>query len=689
MEPPQQASTMQESDDKDSPRNNHRGTPQMSTKDEVKTEIKDEQTVQNSSHHDENGTNGGNQESEQQDHAGVGVSANQTQRMITDTGHIREIPQNQSDQYQQSNEQQQQQHYHQQQSLIQQYAQTPPLSAHESYHQNLAQHARSPRDPSAPTTSDKIHNGNTLAIPSNQHQAVYLQVKNGEEYIRYANAPPQIMRYDNSNSERYHTRYHPYQHHAPPHISQTSSSVKVEMDGEPGAVPNQQGQQHVVYQVESEPSAQQENNQVVNETNNESKAQYTNLEPMQNATQSYYTSISDYQTTANLAYLQGSVKGEYYIQASGSPPNHVLFKNDPTLTSTVQQSKQHPYASFANVQQLYENPNVQPGSPASQTVYTYCKSEPHYWQPNSATAIDTNFNGTILIENGPGGVASEYLPNGHQYFPEGYDTTLVPTLTSQQEIRECVVCSSTTNQWTMDNRQHCICFKCSNELYSRQQVQQRQPNRSQKVKAPSQNSGARRSGVECANCRTTSTTLWRRNNSGEPVCNACGLYYKLHNVNRPMTMKKEGIQTRKRKPKSQTQNMMKMQSGMAEMGSSMWGHSSHLPKMDKIMLPSQVQVHHDPNSTVKLIHAPPPAHSAYQISEQVSGPHYLAPAQQPQQSHSPQGHHPQSANIPRHGAASAPPPESVRQITTSGDTSTTVITSTSNSMERGPNTSSV
>lgn len=42
--------------------------------------------------------------------------------------------------------------------------------------------------------------------------------------------------------------------------------------------------------------------------------------------------------------------------------------------------------------------------------------------------------------------------------------------------------------------------------------------------------GVRRTGVQCANCRTSNTTLWRRNNNGEPVCNACGLYYKLHNV---------------------------------------------------------------------------------------------------------------------------------------------------------------
>ncbi|XP_017118947.1 box A-binding factor isoform X3 [Drosophila elegans] len=62
-------------------------------------------------------------------------------------------------------------------------------------------------------------------------------------------------------------------------------------------------------------------------------------------------------------------------------------------------------------------------------------------------------------------------------------------------------------------------------------------------------SASKRAGLSCSNCGTTYTSLWRRNPAGEPVCNACGLYYKLHSVARPLTMKKDTIQKRKRKPK--------------------------------------------------------------------------------------------------------------------------------------------
>uniref|UniRef100_A0A183C8F2 GATA-type domain-containing protein n=1 Tax=Globodera pallida TaxID=36090 RepID=A0A183C8F2_GLOPA len=59
--------------------------------------------------------------------------------------------------------------------------------------------------------------------------------------------------------------------------------------------------------------------------------------------------------------------------------------------------------------------------------------------------------------------------------------------------------------------------------------------------------GGGRQNLVCSNCHGSTTTLWRRNHHGEPVCNACGLYYKLHHIDRPLTMRKETVQTRKRK----------------------------------------------------------------------------------------------------------------------------------------------
>ncbi|KAI9312399.1 GATA zinc finger-domain-containing protein, partial [Dichotomocladium elegans] len=52
--------------------------------------------------------------------------------------------------------------------------------------------------------------------------------------------------------------------------------------------------------------------------------------------------------------------------------------------------------------------------------------------------------------------------------------------------------------------------------------------------------------VECTNCHQTQTPLWRKNDRGEPVCNACGLYSRLHHRDRPIEMRKTKIQRRRR-----------------------------------------------------------------------------------------------------------------------------------------------
>lgn len=121
-----------------------------------------------------------------------------------------------------------------------------------------------------------------------------------------------------------------------------------------------------------------------------------------------------------------------------------------------------------------------------------------------------------------------------------YDAALAPPPLT--EIK-CEQCNSSLTRRGNDY----FCPSCCAPPY-RQTV--RMGPRQAKPKAAAAAANNRRTGVTCANCNTNSTTLWRRNNEGNPVCNACGLYYKLHNMNRPLSMKKEGIQKRKRKPKN-------------------------------------------------------------------------------------------------------------------------------------------
>lgn len=74
--------------------------------------------------------------------------------------------------------------------------------------------------------------------------------------------------------------------------------------------------------------------------------------------------------------------------------------------------------------------------------------------------------------------------------------------------------------------------------------------------------------TSCTNCQTTNTPLWRRDPEGQPLCNACGLFFKLHGVVRPLSLKTDVIKKRNRASGAPNGNARKGGAGLPKLASS-------------------------------------------------------------------------------------------------------------------------
>ncbi|CAO3624490.1 unnamed protein product [Cunninghamella blakesleeana] len=79
--------------------------------------------------------------------------------------------------------------------------------------------------------------------------------------------------------------------------------------------------------------------------------------------------------------------------------------------------------------------------------------------------------------------------------------------------------------------------------------------------------------IKCVNCQQTQTPLWRKNERGESVCNACGLYSRLHHRDRPAKMRKTTIQRRRRDCWVSDEDLSNHPSHFEEESSSMDGNT--------------------------------------------------------------------------------------------------------------------
>ncbi|WFD41923.1 hypothetical protein MPSI1_000560 [Malassezia psittaci] len=132
------------------------------------------------------------------------------------------------------------------------------------------------------------------------------------------------------------------------------------------------------------------------------------------------------------------------------------------------------------------------------------------------------------------------------------DSNSVNMGNTNDEIPTCSNCGThNTPLWRRNHDTLLLCNACGLYLKIHKShrpllLRQRQKMHNESRSNGQQNGSRPASITSCSNCGTRVTPLWRKDDNGAMLCNACGLYFKLHREHRPPRYRADVIWKRAR-----------------------------------------------------------------------------------------------------------------------------------------------